>query len=105
MGLPTCRFEPRHRLAVDRAFEARAHHQVVAGSEALDERREVRHRVGLVGVSHDDVLAPGDREPREVRAAVAGPFLAHDGRAVVCGDLGGAVGRGVVDDDHLAQPS
>ena len=80
--------EPRHRLAVDRPLEAGAHHEVVALREALDERREVLHRIRLVGVAHHDVVALRHGEPGEVGAAVAGPLLAHDGRAVLGGDLG-----------------
>ena len=94
--------EPRHRLAVDRPLEARAHHEVVAGRELVDERPELPQRVGLVGVPHHDVVAAGDGEPGEVGAAVARALLAHDDRAVLGGDLGRRIGRGVVDDDHLA---
>ena len=36
--------QPRHRLAVDRPFEARAHHEVVALRQAVDEWCEVLHR-------------------------------------------------------------
>ena len=36
--VPDVAVEPRHRLAVDRPLEAGAHHEVVAGGEALDER-------------------------------------------------------------------
>ena len=97
--------EPRHRLAVDRPLEARAHHEVVALRKALDERREVLHRIRLVGVAHHDEVALRDGEPGEVGAAVAGALLADDGRTVLRGDFGGAIGRRVVDDDHLARAS
>ena len=94
--------EPRHRLAVDRPLEPRAHDEVVAVGEAVDERGEVLDRIRLVGIAHHDVVALRDGEPREVGAAVAGALLADDRRAVLGGDLRRAVGRGVVDDDHLA---
>ena len=61
-----------------------------------------RDRVRRVGVAHHEVVATGMGQPGEVGAAVARPLLADDGRAVLGGDLGGAVGRGVVDHDHLA---
>ena len=94
--------EPRHGLAVDRPLEARAHHEVVAGRELVDERPELPQRVGLVGVPHHDVLPAGDREPGEVCAPVSRALLADDDRTVLRGDLGGGIRGGVVDDDHLA---
>ena len=97
--------EPRHRLAVDGPLEARSHHEVVTLRKALDERREVLHRIRLVGVAHHDEVALRDGEPGEVGAAVAGALLADDGRTVLRCDFGGAVGRRVVDDDHLARAS
>ncbi len=88
--------EPRHRLAVDRPLEARAHDEVVAGREALDERCEVAHRVRLVGVAHHDEVAARDGEarrgtrcrsravPRERRSRRARPRPRPSGRSRRC---------------------
>ena len=97
--------EERHRVAVDRPLEARADDEVVSLLELVDERRELLQRVGLVGVAHDDVLAARFCEAREVGAPVAAPRLGDDARAVRGGDLRRAVGRAVVDDDHLTGSS
>src|SRR5262249_56715857 len=46
--------------------------------------------------------ASGLSAPRQVRLPIAAPRLAADRRSPGLGDLGGAVGRAVVDDDYLA---
>ena len=95
--------QERHRVAVDRPLEARADDEVVALLEPVDERRELLQRVRLVGVAHHDVLALRLGEPGQVGAPVAAALLGDDARAVLGRDLGRAVGRGVVDHDHLAR--
>jgi hypothetical protein len=92
---------PRHGVLVNAAVEPRAHDQVVPGVERLDESRQLVQRVGLVRVPHDDVAAARLRQPSEVRAPVPAARLGHDGGAVRGRYLGRAVGRAVVDDDHL----
>ena len=101
--VPDVAVEPRHRLAVDRALKPRADHQVVAVSEPLDEGRELAERICAIRVRHHDVLALRVGQAGEVGAAVAGPLLADDSRAVVRRDPGRVVGRSIVHDDHLAR--
>src|SRR6478735_8729314 len=48
----------RHRPGLDRPSPARAHHELEAFVEALDERRQSPEVVRAVGVSHEDVAAP-----------------------------------------------
>src|SRR5205085_6492312 len=96
---------PRHRAFVDAAPEPRAEDEIRAFLERVHERRQVRDRIRAVRVGHDDVVALCLRDTREVRAAVAAPRLVDDGRAVLHGDLGRAVRRAVVDDDHLPGPA
>ena len=61
------------------------------------------HRVGAVSVGHDDEIAAGMIEPGEVGAAVAPASLDNDACAVRGRDLGRAIARTVVDDDHFAR--
>ena len=95
--------QERHRVAVDRPLEARAHDEVVTLLEPVDERRELLERIRLVGVAHDDVLAPRLLEAGQIRAAVAAAKLGDDACPVLRGDLGRAVFRAVVDDEDLAR--
>ena len=95
--------EKRHGVAVDRSLEAGAHDQVVALLEPVDERAELLQRVGLVGVSHDDVLASRLLEPGQIRAAVAAAMLGDDPRSVLGGGLGRAIDGAVVHDQDLSR--
>ena len=89
----------RHGAGRDRALEARAHDELGAGAERLDERPDLAEIVGAVGVAHDDEAAADERDRVDVGAAEAAPrHLEHAGAARL-GDLGGAVGRAVDDQD------
>ena len=91
----------RHRTRLDVRHPV-PHHELGALVELADEVRDLVEVVREVGVDHDDVVAAGGREAGEVRAPVAAARLVHDRRAGGGGELGAAVLRAVVDDDHLA---
>ena len=95
--------QERHRVAVDRALEARADDEVVAGLEAVDERAQLVERIRVVGVAHDDVLAAARRRARRgtrSRSRDAVPDTTIAPCAAATSRRG--VGRPVVDDDDLA---
>jgi hypothetical protein len=96
---------PGHRTLVDAAVEPRAEDEVAAVLERVHELPELAQWIRAVGVSHHHVLTAGVRKPREVGAPVAALGLPDHDRSVRGGDLRRAVGRAVVDDDHLAGPA
>ena len=91
----------RHRAGLDVAAEARAHDELVAVAELLDERRELAEVVRAVAVAHDDVLAADVRERVDVRPTEAA--LRRRSTRAPRGerDLGRAIRR-AVDDQDLA---
>ncbi len=92
----------RHRARLD-VLHPVSHHELRALIELPDEVGDLLEVVREVRVDHDDVVAAGGREAGEVRAPVPAPGLVHDRRAGGGGELGAAVLRAVVDDDHLAR--
>ena len=66
-----------------------------------------RERAGLedgVGVDHDDDVVPGLRDPGVQRGGLARVLLAQDarpGQVEALDEVARAVGRAVVDDEHL----
>ena len=56
---PEVAVQRRHRAGLDGAPQARAHDELVALAELLDERLELAEVVGAVGVAHDHVTARG----------------------------------------------
>ena len=92
---------PRHRARMDVVHPVADHH-VGAVLELAQEVGDLVEVVGEVGVGHHDVRAAGGGEPGQIGAAVAALGFAHDERARGRRQLGAAVVRAVVDDDHLA---
>src|SRR6185437_5183414 len=78
-------------------------HQVVALAELGEEGRNLAEVVAVIGVAHDDVLAPGGRDAPHQRAPI--PFFRdrHDARAEGRRDFLRSVGAAIVGDDHLAR--
>ena len=90
--------QPRHRTRFDTAAQARAHHEVIAITQAFDERLQVAEVVGAVGIRHDDEVSARRIDAAPDRIAVAANFFPDDPSACAAGGLGGAVGGIVVDD-------
>ena len=86
--------------------EARALHEVGPGEQGPDVVGDVDRVHRAVGVEHDDDVAGGGREPGAQGRALAAPLLAHhpDTGPKGTGHVGGAVGRGAVDQDQLVDP-
>ena len=105
IGLPTWRLS--HGIASPWIVPSNREPITRSSPAASRSTNGARSRSGYVSsASPITMYSPrATREAREVRAAVAGPLLADDDRAVLGGDLGGPVGRRVVDDDHLARPA
>ena len=76
--------------------------QVASVVQGLHETGELSGVVGHVSVEHHDVAALRRREAGEVGPPVAAPGLGHDPGARRRRQLPAAVGRAVVDHDHLA---
>ncbi len=76
-----------------------------AVEDGLDQALHLRRQVLAVGVERDHDLGPGvDHQPvagAQRRTAAAVDHVAGDDRAVLGGDVAGAVARAVVDDEHL----
>ena len=96
--------EPRHRPGFDVVHPV-AHHQVGALVEPLHEPRDVPEVVAQVGIAHHQILAAGRREASQVGASIATLRLGHDPSAGSRGELGAAVLRRVVDNQHLTGES
>ena len=101
-GLPIHRCVHGIAPRVDAALEPRAEHHVGAVLELADELGDRPEVVRLVGVAHHDVPPAGGGEAGEVGVPVAALRLGDDARSLAFRDLGGAVGRAVVDDHDLA---
>ncbi len=93
--------EERHRARLDRAPPARAHHELVALAEALDERAELPEVVGAVRIAHQDVAAADVGHGVDVRAPEPAARRLQDAGSVRERDLCGA-SVGAVDDQDLA---
>ncbi len=93
---------PGHRARVD-VLHAVADDHVRAVAQAGQEAGDLLEVVCQVGVGHDDVLAVRRRETGAVGAAVAARRFVHHPRPRALGQLGAAVLRAVVGDDHLAR--
>ena len=93
--------EPGHRPVVD-AMEAVAHDEVAPTIELVDEARNIAEVVRQVRVAHHDVVTPCGGESGEIRVAVSAARLLHDTRTYRPCEIAAAVGRPVVDDDHLS---
>ena len=92
---------PRHRARLD-VLHAIAHHQIGARLQLGEKPWNLVEVVGEIRVGHHDVLAPRRREPRQVGAAIAPDRLVNHVCAHRLGQLGAAIVRPVVGDDHLA---
>ena len=68
--------ERRHGAGRDPALETVAHDEVSSGAEVIDEWQQCREVVAVVSVSHDDIPAPGRRDPAEQGIAIT---LLRDG--------------------------
>ena len=82
--------QPGHRTGLDVVHPV-AHHELGTVVELSDEAGDLGEVVGEVGVAHDDVLAAGGSEAREVGGAVAPAGLGDHVSAGGGRDLGGAV--------------
>src|SRR3989442_5199143 len=93
--------EGRHRAWLDLAQEAVPHHQVVPGSELVEEPPCLAKVVALVRVRHHHIDAARGGNSREKRGPI--PALSHrnHARAAGRGDLRRSVGAPVVRDYHL----
>ena len=94
--------QPGHGAGLQ-TLHAVPEHELSAVVELLHEARDLAEVVGEIGVDHDDVVALGGREPRQIRAPVATPPLLDDRGAGGSRKLAAPVGRAVVDDDHLTR--
>ena len=93
---------PGHGAARDVPLEPRAHDELIARADALEERGERCQVVRAVGIGHDDDVAAGRRETAQVRRPVAATPLVDQTRARRGRRFRGAVGRAVVHDEDLA---
>ena len=93
--------QPRHGARLDATGEPVAHHQVVAGPQALDELVERREVIGVVGVAHDDERAASGADAAHQRCAVTLLGHGHHAGALGLGELDRPVGRTVVGHQHL----
>ena len=94
--------QPGHRARLD-TTHAISDDELRAVLELVNEARNLAEVVREVGVHHDDVVAAGSGQPGQIRAPVAAsPLLDHEGTGRPR-EIAAAVGRAVVDDDHLAQ--
>ena len=103
IGLPTCRLS--HGIASPWIVPSKREPITRSSPAARRSTNGASSRSGYVS-SASPITMKSPRacgESGQVGAAVAGPLLADDDRAVLGGDLRRAVGRGVVDDDHLAR--
>ena len=100
-GVADVAMQPGHRPRLD-VVHAVAHHQLCTGPQLGDETRDLAEVISQIGVRHHDVVAPRGGEAGAVCRAVAAPGLKDHARAGRLCDLGAAVLRIVVDDDHLA---
>ena len=81
---------------------AGAEHEIGrAGRDRLGHPRQLPRVERRVAVHEADDLGARRGQPREAGGAEAGARLVHDARAERGGELAGAVGRAVVDDDRL----
>src|SRR6185369_12648878 len=94
----------RHRPGLDRPAPARAHHELEAFVEALDERRQPPEVVRAIGVSHEDVASPYVGQGVDVGPAETAFRSLQDSGAVLEGDLCGAILRAVDDEDLSGDP-
>ncbi len=91
--------ERRHRPRLDEAGETRAHDELGAPPELLDERPKLAEVVGAVGVAHDHIAAADEGERIDVGAPEAPLGRAQHARAAGQRQLGRAVAAAVDDQD------
>jgi hypothetical protein len=92
---------PGHGAGLDAASEAVAHHEVGAGTQALQKAGDVREVVAAVGIAHEDEAAAGGGDAPAQGVAVALGGDGDDAGSVCLGDGLGTVGAAVVGDDDL----
>ena len=91
----------RHRAGLDIAPIARAHHELVAGMELIDEGLELPEVVRAVGVAHDDVSTTDEGDGVDVGPAETALWSVQHTCTGGNGSLRCVVRR-AVDDDDLA---
>jgi len=99
--IPQIAVQGRHGPRRYAAAKAIPHYQVVAFSEFLDERPQIREIVAVVGIPHDDVGALGGLDAAAQGRAIAPGRHRHHPRTVSLRNLLGTVRAAVVGNHHL----
>src|SRR5207245_6170988 len=93
---------PGHGAGLNTSGKAVAHHKVSALAPFGDKLGHLREVIAVVAVSHDDEVALRGFDARTKGVSVSLGGNMDDARAVLLGDVDGAVGRAVVGYDDLA---
>src|SRR5689334_7303787 len=93
---------PWHGAGQNRTVQSISHHQIDAvTAQRLNEPRDVAEVVAVVRISHDKKSSARLAKTAEIGGPVASLRFVDDACAGFLGDLGGSVGRAVVNDDHF----
>src|SRR3982074_3833627 len=84
-----------HGPWLDTAPPSRSHGELVALPHRLDEGSDVSEVVGAIGVAHDDVASPDERNRVDICASETALGCPQNTRAGSEGNFGGAVGGAV----------
>ncbi len=90
-----------HGTRGNAAAKTITHHQVDAGTQPLDIRREIGKIVAVVGVTHDDELALRGLHASHQRGAITGRRRMDNARPGACRHLNRSVGGSIVCHQHF----
>src|SRR5579859_2487315 len=93
----------RHSILLDATAKAIAHYEVRALSKLFHESWDVSKIIAIIGIAHDNELAPSRRNPAHQGISVTACRHMRDACAQPFSDLDRAVGAAVIGDDHLSR--